>query len=398
MKKFWKRPFETGDMAVYVLVVVSYFAMLFIYGREMSWGVKLGVLVAIVFYTLIALWGMDYADASKHLAVKILFFSIQLLLAAGVFYVSNGTTWLLLLPLAAQTVYLFSMPGMWISNLVIFAASLLVVRFLSGNWSGMVQSGVAFIAAQVFVLIFTQSARNERLARQEIERLADELRQANQKQRQYAAQVEELATLQERNRLAREIHDGLGHYLTALNMQLKAAQAVMPQDTARAQDALAKAQTLAQDALADVRRSVAALKGEPLLNRPLPEAIVPLMNECRSAGLVAELVVKGTYRPLLSQADFTLYRAVQEALTNVRKHSLASRVDVTLDYQAGRVQLTIGDNGVGAAQGDEAGFGLYGLRERAVLLGGSVDVFTAPKQGFRLTVTLPDRFSEKDAS
>jgi signal transduction histidine kinase len=215
-----------------------------------------------------------------------------------------------------------------------------------------------------------------------------ELSVANRKLHEYAVKVEELATLQERNRLARDIHDGLGHYLTALNMQIKAAQAIIDQDRPRAIEALTKAQNLAEEALSDVRNSVATLRGEPSLSQPLPEAIESLLIECRADGLVADLKISGNYRLLASEADLTLYRAAQEALTNVRKHALASRVDVTIIYDVDRVCLTVCDNGIGADK-LEGGFGLLGLRERVQLLHGQVSVRTAIRQGFCIEVEMP---------
>jgi signal transduction histidine kinase len=200
--------------------------------------------------------------------------------------------------------------------------------------------------------------------------------------------AEELATLQERNRLARDIHDGLGHYLTALNMQIKAAQAVLKQDQPQVMDALVKAQNLAESALSDVRNSVAVLRGEPSLSQPLPDAIESLLLECRAEGLVAEIVTKGNYRLLTPQLDLTLYRVTQEALTNVRKHALASRVDVTLQYEADKVCLSVCDNGIGA-DNPEGGYGLLGLRERVQLLHGRVTIRTELRHGFCVEVELP---------
>jgi signal transduction histidine kinase len=153
-------------------------------------------------------------------------------------------------------------------------------------------------------------------------------------------------------------------------------------------DALAKAQTLAEGAMSDVRNSVAALRGDPNLSQPLPDAIESLLSECRAEGLVAELKTTGEYRLLVPQADLTLYRAAQEALTNVRKHALASRVDVTIDYDADMVCLTVCDNGIGTDK-PEGGFGLFGLRERVQVLHGHVAIRTAPRQGFCIEVELP---------
>jgi signal transduction histidine kinase len=234
----------------------------------------------------------------------------------------------------------------------------------------------------VFVVIFTQIAVNERKARAEVERLAAELRQ-------YAAQVEELAITKERNRLAREIHDSLGHYLTIINVQIEAARAIMDNDRQRALDGLSKAQMLAQKALAEVRRSVTALRASPIEDLPLSEAVAKLVDEYSAAGIAAELVVTGAPRPLTPQAGLTLYRAAQEGLTNVRKHSQATHATLRLDYSHARmVRLEVRDNGVGRS-GEGEGFGLLGVRERARLLNGEVRIHTAAGQGFTLEVELP---------
>ena len=211
----------------------------------------------------------------------------------------------------------------------------------------------------------------------------------NRQIRRYAAQAEELATIQESNRLAREIHDGLGHSLTVINMQIQGALAVLDQDRARAEQILARAQECARDALADVRHSVAALRAAPSERRPLPEALAGLTGESDAAGLPTALAVAGAPRPLPPQTELTLYRAAQEGLTNVRRHARATRADVTLDYRdAERVRLEVRDDGFGAASTD-GGFGLLGLRERVLLLGGTLAIQTAPGQGLTLRVELP---------
>jgi signal transduction histidine kinase len=204
-------------------------------------------------------------------------------------------------------------------------------------------------------------------------------------------QVEELATAKERNRLAREIHDSLGHYLTVINVQIEAARAVIGNDPPRALDALRKAQSLAQEGLADVRRSVAALRASPTEDRPLPEALAALAAENRASGLLTELAVTGAPRPLPPQTELTLYRAMQEGLTNIRKHARAARVDITLDYGDNeRVRLVVHDNGVGdSPDGRPGGYGLLGVRERTHLLGGEVRIRSAEGQGFTLEVELP---------
>jgi len=282
------------------------------------------------------------------------------------------------------------LPRKWTVVVCALVLGVLLLPFTTmeaGN--GVLSAGFSFFAAIVFVALFTQIAVNERSARAEVEQLASQLGEANQKLREYAVQAEDLAAMQERNRMARDIHDGLGHYLTVINVQLEAALAVLDNDPGRSRDAIAKALALTHQALADVRRSVAALRMAPTESRPLADAIMELVEENRSAGIITELSILGQRRPLAPQADLTLYRAVQEALTNVRKHAHASRVDLTLDYSnSDRVRLVVEDNGVGAPD-PSVGFGLLGVQERVQTLGGKTEMRTAPLQGFTLVVEVP---------
>jgi signal transduction histidine kinase len=249
---------------------------------------------------------------------------------------------------------------------------------------------LAFSFAMIFTLVFTLLSVSSEKSRSQMERLAGELSAANHKLRESAVQAAELAATRERNRLAREIHDSLGHYLTVVNVQIEAARALWIRDPAQAQDALAKAQSFTREGLQDIRRSVATLRASPLDNKPLVEALRLMVDESRPTGLAAELKLTGEVRPLSPAAELTLYRAGQEGMTNVRKHARASRVSLALDFQAGeKVCLRVSDDGIGALKNPNNGFGLIGLRERAQILGGEVRVHTAPQAGFTLEIVVP---------
>jgi signal transduction histidine kinase len=227
-------------------------------------------------------------------------------------------------------------------------------------------------------------------SRRENERLANELTDANRKLREYSVQVEELATIQERNRLAREIHDSLGHYFTVINVQIEAARAIIQADPPRGMDALTKAQNLTREGLSEVRRSIAALRVSATENQSLTEAITRLVEDNRSAGIVTEFEVSGQPETLQPAIEQTLYRAAQEGLTNIRKHAFASRVDLYLAYSPEQVKLKISDNGTGPApKSDGKGFGLLGISERVNLLNGHLRTDSAAGQGFTLEVEIP---------
>jgi signal transduction histidine kinase len=375
-----------GDLA-YVVVVVSTFVSMIAAapGPPFRLGEIALLAIGCGLYIAIGLYGWALCRPGHWPVLIGPYFGVQIALAVllGGLGRYSGGFWLLMYPLAGQSVLL---PRRW--TLVVCGVVLASITgqmwVATGSASLAAQSSVSYLAGLVFVVVLMELLLREERARADVERLAAELRA-------YASQAEELATARERNRLAREIHDTLGHYLTAINVQIEAARTVLDADRPRALDALDKTQMLVRDGLSEVRRSVAALRAPPIESRPLPEAVARLVEEARAAGIATELEVAGTPRPLAPQATLTLYRAAQEALTNVRRHARASRADVLLEYAERAVHLVIRDDGVGNAVPNAArtGFGLLGVRERAELLGGSVSVRTAPGQGFALEVTVP---------
>ncbi len=334
------------------------------------------------------------------------YFAVELALGGVIVYLSEGSGLLVLLPLAAQSIEW--LPRGWAivgCVLTVLAVVIPIALLLTGIrgpegeqlfplfsgpfWGRIVPYTLQYLLAFFFVILYTQAAVRERNARTEVERLAVELQQANRQLREYAAQAEELATAEERNRLAREIHDGLGHYLTGINMQIQAGRAVLDYDRDVALDALDKAQALAQEGLTEVRRSVAALRASPLDNRSLSQAIEALVNECRAAGIATGFTVSGEALDLPPQIELALYRAAQEGMTNMRKYAQASSAEVVLDYRdTDRVRLAVSDTGVGTDD-PSGGYGLVGIRERVQMLGGTMRIETTPGEGFTLEVEVP---------
>jgi signal transduction histidine kinase len=324
-----------------------------------------------------------------------LFFSIQCALVFGIGLVlGTDANWLIGIPLAGFAVEGLSPRWRWVVYIALVAALVLPIGLHDGSWIGALVNIATMGAAVFFVAVFAQLRLNEQHARERAEGLMAELEQANVQLAAYATQAEELAMTQERNRLAREIHDNLGHYLTIVNVQIEAAKVVIESDPTRAVDALNKAQELAQKGLTRVRESVAALRESPVSNRPLDEAIASLVEEAQSAGIITEFKVSGQQQALENKVALALYRVVQEGLTNVRRHARASRVDVLLDFHPSEVRLEVKDNGIGAS-GTSAGFGLLGIRERMQLLGGKLEISTDVGKGFCLTASVPVSVSER---
>ncbi|MGH2522326.1 MAG: histidine kinase [Anaerolineales bacterium] len=379
-----------GDWAFVLTVAAAYASTFLAPPGSLSLAGTIGLIGLGLVYVVIGVYGFGWVGRVGSRPTALGYLVVQIFLASMVLYLSRGEGFITLIYLPLVSHSLMLLPRRWaLGAIVAMILSFAAVIASFGGLRVALQAGLTVSAGVVFVAAFTEILLREQQARAEVERLAAHLAEANRKLREYAAQVEELATTKERNRLAREIHDSLGHYLTVINVQLEAAQTVMGRDPSRARDALHKAQTLAQEGLADVRRSVAALRAPPVKERPLLEAMAVLVDESRAAGISTRLSVLGDPRPLPPQTELTLYRAAQEALTNVRKHARASRADLTLDYaDPAHVRLTARDDGVGATE-PNGGFGLLGLRERAQLLGGEVHIQSPNEAGFALEVILP---------
>ena len=342
-------------------------------------------------FVLMGTLGSDWCKRFTSQRIVYLYFAFQVLLANAIIIIGREQSLvaLILFPLAAQGVMMLSSRGGYLLGALLVVTALASFGALeSGRLISTVVGGLALAAGVVFSMVFTQVAVRENIARAEVERLNLELATANRKLREYAAQVQELAVANERNRLAREIHDSLGHYLTVINVQLEAASQVFERDPQKAVAFVRKAQSLAQEGLTDIRRSVAALRSAPLDNQPLPKAIEDLVAELQASGMVTQFHVEGDLLDLSPQVELTLYRAAQEALNNVRKHAHASRADVVLTAMPDRLRIVVTDNGVGGKRTD-GGFGLLGVRERVKLLGGTFVAQPVSSGGFEFVVEVP---------
>ncbi len=205
-----------------------------------------------------------------------------------------------------------------------------------------------------------------------------------------------VAEVEERNRLAREIHDTIAQGLTAASLQLDVVQATLTANPAKAAKAAERAQSIVRENLAEARRSVLELRAPLLGTESLPAALNRLLSQAAAdIGASGAFQLDGTYRGLPARIEHQLYRIAQEALHNAVKYSSASHLTVNLHPQAHRVSLTVADDGAGfdttvAPQGNaKGGFGLNGMGERARLLGGLLRVISEPGEGTMVKVTVP---------
>jgi signal transduction histidine kinase len=268
-------------------------------------------------------------------------------------------------------------------------------------WATSISSMLLLGLVLVFLQLLINAALSERQSRQA-------LALANQQLRQYALRVEDVATLQERNRIAREIHDSLGHSLTASNLHVAAALRLLESDPDEARELLLEAKQLGSTALQEVRQSVSTLRSDPLQGKNLAAAITALAEDFqRARAMAAPVGMQVQIQPdldLPQDLKTAIYRIVQESLTNISKYAQATTVGVTLgqmspeepigrprrEPQGPRLRLVVQDNGVGFEPSQNtSGFGLQGIQERTRALGGSLVIQAAPGQGCQLIAEFP---------
>ena len=301
-------------------------------------------------------------------------------------------------------------------------------RYLIGawRWAAFVATSVAFGIAQVggihpldrarlvnWLLVIcldvaitgTLSVRIEqRMVRA---RMSAELAEASQRradmmaenaglQAQLLTQAREAGVLEERQRLAREIHDTLAQGLTGIITQLEAAQRTS--DDGEHNRRIGDAKQLARDSLTEARRSVQALKPGALEGARLPEALAEEAARWSAiSGVAADVTTTGQARPLHPEVEVTLLRVAQEALANVAKHASASRAAVTLSYMEDVVTLDVLDDGRGfdvdggssSPRGDGSGFGLTAMRQRVQRLDGQLEIESEDGGGTAVSASVP---------
>ena len=216
--------------------------------------------------------------------------------------------------------------------------------------------------------------------------------------RRRRAEAEEHAqrtAAQERTRIARDLHDLVGHAVSLMTVQAGVARVALDGDDAvRAREALGEVETAGRQALDDLRRVLGMLQtpggGEDgLAPQPGLEAVEDLVEQHRRAGLPVDLHQDGEPRVVPAGVALAVYRIVQEALTNVRKHAGAPRTGVTLRYRPQAVEVTVHDHGPGPRGRPRDGHGLPGMRQRVALYGGELRVGAGPEGGFAVEATVP---------
>jgi signal transduction histidine kinase len=256
---------------------------------------------------------------------------------------------------------------------------------------------VLFSVAEVLFIVFLvlelqnvlEESRRIRLLNRALTESHDKLAVAHAQLQKYSERTEELAKIKERNRLAREIHDTVGHCLTGISLGLAATRELARSDPATVTDQLGRLDELSRQGLLDIRRSLKELRPDMLERRTLSAALRALAEEINACSTRrVDIVISGDADGLNPSLEETVYRVVQESITNAVRHGNAKRVDVELSVDEASLRIGIADDGEGCAVVAE-GFGIRYMRERVIDHDGFLEIESAPGKGFSLSVFIP---------
>ncbi|MDJ0342906.1 sensor histidine kinase [Streptomyces sp. H10-C2] len=272
---------------------------------------------------------------------------------------------------------------------VVYAVELLVGQWLyrwlppegDGPSPWMAASGIAAWLLAILAGAELYRARRERIARERRDHEEAESRRADE----------------ERLRIARELHDVLAHSISVINVQAGVALALMDERPEQARSALITIKAASKEALGEVRQVLSTLRAPgdaPRSPAPGLDRLSELAEQAAGAGLKVDITTEGARFPLSPGADLAAFRIIQEALTNIVRHSGARTARVRLEYGPEGVELSVDDDGPSSLRAEGAaetggGNGLLGMRERAAALGGSVEAGPRPGGGFRVLARLP---------
>jgi len=283
------------------------------------------------------------------------------------------------------------------TNGIPFGAYLDYYNPMTRSWFTGLESLMVCLNILLFVLYMILLFTSQKDENARIRKLNEQLNQANDQLRDYAVNMERMTQMRERNRLAREIHDTLGHTLTGIIMGTDAGLAlfdVAPEESKKRMQVVAQS---ARDGLTDVRRSIKALRPDALERSTLTQALEGLVENFRlTTSAQIAYFQEAEELKLDSDEEDALYRVVQEGMTNAVRHGRADRIEIRITRSGDVVTVSVRDNGSGCGKPEE-GFGLRHMRERLEMLGGTLVYGNLEKDardgytGFYITVCLTVR-------
>jgi signal transduction histidine kinase len=392
-------------MGLVTVVVVAIFAFSLYPADDVR---RWGVLGLIALFLAAQIWPPeDESESGKFHPFEHVRLAFLTLLTLGMVALQINFTAIIILYFVLSGRALFLFPDRigyaWVVLLGALTTTLMAY-LLWPNWLYGLLNGLGSTCGYIFVGSAANAQRRAEVANAESRRLYQELQLAHQQLQAQAAHAEALAVAEERNRLAREMHDTLGHRLTVAAVQLEGAQKLVNRDPEKAVHMIGTVREQVLEGLTELRRTVVALRTPLEDNLPLRTALTRLTtNFMEATGIQIELHLPESIPDLPPDHRHALYRTAQEAFTNIQRHAKATQARlavVLLDDQAltdgsvaRKIQLAVADNGVGFDPScSTKGYGLRGLEERATALGGQLQINPYPitdNGGVQVIISLP---------
>lgn len=353
-------------------VIIFYFAFIYEGAKDNRYMLLLTLFIA---YVILSIAKNIFKEHSKIILV-ILCLKIMLLLFIEINskFAINYFIHAVYLLIIIESTSLLSFKSSLIINSLAFIVSL--YKFLNlisfNNSISNISQMFLFVLINSLVIIILGFAKYHQEEKSKIDNIYKELLNAHYKLKDYAQQIKELTTTQERNRIARDLHDTLGHNMTGLIMQLEMTSSMMDKDMDEAKVLMEASKITARESLKKVREIVETFKDESRMYTDIG-AIKELIDEFSSkTGVKISFEIKGEKIALLPDVYITLYRVIQESMTNAVRHGKADEIKIVIKYEKDVIRFSIVDNGVGCDDVCE-GYGLKGMRERVGLLGGFIE-------------------------
>lgn len=385
---------SSGIITLYLVI----FGTLLLFGPAANRGGYLQIAGVAALWVLAEVAVKTRYGPKPPLNIAAMLVTVTLGLIGAIIWLDSSKTSIFLFVLVPQRVFrYFGELAGFVSALAAWVFFATLSYLYSSNLQNYLFNLLMWTIALVFLSGRSQSRLRQEAHRAQTEKLLRELEISHAQLKEYSLRVEGLATMEERNRIAREIHDSLGHYLTAISIQLESMAVLLEHEPAEASHVLEDTRRLAKEALQDVRRSVGTLRDNPEIFS-IEQALPELLEQVgKRASFRLSLKLEGSARQFSNQAQLTLYRVIQEALTNIQKYADAHQVNISLQFKEDEAALEIADDGRGfdplilqkLAPGRLHGYGLVGARERVELLGGYFKLDSAPGAGTKLAVVVP---------
>lgn len=392
----WERWIVVWHVVFYLTLALP--AALALFSRDLAGSPELVAGLSLAqgaWYGLVMVWLVPRFSASKQTFWSLVYLTVAIALwvplarSYPAYYVTAssfyGIMWGIL-PFGWAVV-----GNLFLTGVIIWLQGLVASRPISWSWE-MVFYGAVILGWSILLAAWMRSVMRESSKRKSL------IAQLEIAQRDLAAAERQAGILQERQRMAQEIHDTLAQDFTSIILQLEAAEQALLGDSHAALGHVQQSREMARLGLAEARRLVQALQPAPLEKASLPEALERTSARwAQESGIKLNFLITGTPRSLHPEVEVTLLRAMQEALANVQKHSGAHEANVTISYLEDQVVLDVHDDGIGfdpqvvthLPAGSQGGFGLHSMRQRAIQCGGQVIVESRTGQGTTVAVQIP---------